>query len=165
MLVNLYTKRLLPSAYSRLLWVHASSSCSQGVIHPAACVPPHLGAQFPCWCSLPANVKGPSVKKKNSSRRARRLSLSRRFKLQGLGAVPNGTCLLKVRSFPANAPNVVATHSGKLTQMGNADSGVQFITPVGPRESLLLAKDPDQFFCENLIYSKRMCPNPSPQIP
>ena len=35
----------------------------------------------------------------------------------------------------------------KLTQ-DNADSGVQFITitPVGPRQSLLLAKGPDHFF-------------------
>ena len=33
----------------------------------------------------------------------------------------------------------------KLTQKDNADSGVQFITPGGPRQSLLLAKDPDQF--------------------
>ena len=33
----------------------------------------------------------------------------------------------------------------KLTQKDNADSGVQFITPAGPRQSLLLAKDPDQF--------------------
>ena len=33
----------------------------------------------------------------------------------------------------------------KLTQKDNADSGVQFITPVGPRQSLLLAKDPNQF--------------------
>ena len=41
---------------------------------------------------------------------------------------------------------VVATLSGnKLTQQDNADSGVQFITPVGPRQSLLLAKDPDRF--------------------
>ena len=32
----------------------------------------------------------------------------------------------------------------KLTQKDNADSGVQFITPVGPRQSLLLAKDPDK---------------------
>ena len=41
---------------------------------------------------------------------------------------------------------VVAVRSGnKLTQKVNADSGVQFITPAGPRQSLLLAKDPDQF--------------------
>ena len=41
---------------------------------------------------------------------------------------------------------VVTTRSGnKLTQKDNADSGVQFITLVGPRQSLLLAKDPDQF--------------------
>ena len=32
----------------------------------------------------------------------------------------------------------------KLTQKDNADSGVQFITPAGPRQSLLLAKDLDQ---------------------
>ena len=30
------------------------------------------------------------------------------------------------------------------TQKDNADSGVQFITPAGPRQILLLAKDPDQ---------------------
>ena len=30
------------------------------------------------------------------------------------------------------------------TQKDNTDSGVQFITPAGPRQSLLLAKDPDQ---------------------
>ena len=33
----------------------------------------------------------------------------------------------------------------KLTQKDNADSGVQFITPAGPRQSLLLAKDPNKF--------------------
>ena len=32
----------------------------------------------------------------------------------------------------------------KLTQTDHADSGVQFITPLGPTQSLLLAKDPDQ---------------------
>ena len=32
----------------------------------------------------------------------------------------------------------------KITQKDNADSGVRF-TPAGPRQSLLLAKDPDQF--------------------
>ena len=32
----------------------------------------------------------------------------------------------------------------RLTQKDNADSGVQFITPAGPRQSLLLAKDPVQ---------------------
>ena len=40
---------------------------------------------------------------------------------------------------------VVAKHSGKQTQKDNTDSGVQFITLAGPRQSLLLAKDPDQF--------------------
>ena len=33
----------------------------------------------------------------------------------------------------------------KLIQKNNADSGVEFITPVGPRQSLLLAKDLNQF--------------------
>ena len=40
---------------------------------------------------------------------------SRRFKSQGFGVVPNETCLLKVRSFLANVPNVIATRSGKQT--------------------------------------------------
>ena len=45
------------------------------------------------------------------------------------------------------SPGVVAMRSGnKLTQKDNEDSGVQFITPAGPRQSLLSAKDPDQFF-------------------
>ena len=39
---------------------------------------------------------------------------------------------------------VVYQKGKKLTQKDNADSGVQFITPAGPRQSLLLAKDPDQ---------------------
>ena len=33
----------------------------------------------------------------------------------------------------------------KLTQKDNADRGVQLITQAGPRQSLLLAKDPDRF--------------------
>ena len=40
---------------------------------------------------------------------------------------------------------VIAMRLGnKLTQKDNADSGVQFITPTSPRQSLLLAKNPDQ---------------------
>ena len=45
----------------------------------------------------------------NSSRGASRLPCSRRFKPQRLGVASNEACLLKVRSFPAHAPNVVAT--------------------------------------------------------
>ena len=37
------------------------------------------------------------------------------------------------------------TPGNKLTQQDNADGGVQLITPAGPRQSLLLAKEPDQF--------------------
>ena len=40
----------------------------------------------------------------------------------------------------------------KLTQKDSADSGVQFITLAGPRQSLLLAKDPDQFLWKPLVY-------------
>ena len=69
-------------------------------------------------------------------------SPSRRFKPKSLGVASNETCLLKVRRFLANAPNVVARHSGKQTH--SEDSAVQFITPAGPRQSRLLAKDPDQ---------------------
>ena len=48
--------------------------------------------------------------------------------------------------------SVVATHAGnKLTQKDDADSGVQFITLVGPRQSLLLAKDPNQFLWKPYI--------------
>ena len=32
----------------------------------------------------------------------------------------------------------------KLTQKDNADGAVQLITPAGPTQSLLLAKDPNQ---------------------
>ena len=39
----------------------------------------------------------------------------------------------------------------RLTQKDNADSGVQFITPVGPRQSLLLAKDPNQHLWKSFI--------------
>ena len=48
---------------------------------------------------------------------------------------------------------VVATHvpGNKLTQKNNTDSGVQFITLVGPRQSLLLASTLTNF-CEILIY-------------
>ena len=43
----------------------------------------------------------------------------------------------------------------KLTQKDNADSGVQFITPAGPGQSLLLAKDPDKFLWKPYIpYSR-----------
>ena len=37
------------------------------------------------------------------------------------------------------------TLGNKLVQKDIADSGVPFITLAGPKQSLLLAKDPDQF--------------------
>ena len=39
----------------------------------------------------------------------------------------------------------------KLTQKDNADSEVQFITLVDPRQSLLLAKDPNQLLWKPFI--------------
>ena len=38
----------------------------------------------------------------------------------------------------------------KLTQRDSAESGVQLITPAGPRRSLLLAKDPQPVFVKTL---------------
>ena len=49
--------------------------------------------------------------------------------------------LKKEKSMLLLKPRVLGN---KLTQKDNADSGVQFITLAGPRQSLLLAKDPDQ---------------------
>ena len=40
---------------------------------------------------------------------------------------------------------VVATVPGNKLTQDNADSGVQFITLAGPRQSLLLTNNPDQF--------------------
>ena len=85
------------------------------LFHPTGWAPPHLSAQFPAAHSLPAKEKKPGFERLNSSRGARRLPPSRRFKSQSLGVASNETCLLKVRSFPAHAPNVVATLSGKQT--------------------------------------------------
>ena len=74
---------------------------------------PYLSAQFPCCHPLPLNMEGPGVKKLNLSRRTRCLPPSRRSELWGLGGAPNGNCLLKVMSFLANAPNVIAKRSGE----------------------------------------------------
>ena len=57
-----------------------------------------------------------------------------------------------MKELPFLCLSVVAMHSGKkLTQKDNAESGLQFITPEGPRQSLLLAKDPDQFLWKHYI--------------
>ena len=69
------------------------------------------------------------------SHRGRRLDL----KVSSLLQIPN--LRVKVRKVVS----VIATLSGKQTHSeDNADSGVPFITRAGPRQSLLLAKDPDQ---------------------
>ena len=47
------------------------------------------------------------------------------------------------------APHLVMLYprvpENRLNQKDSADSGVQFITLAGPRQSFLLAKDPNQF--------------------
>ena len=116
--VNLRNKQSLPPAYSRHRWVWAPSNPIQGGDQaPSSTLP---GGFLLTWVlSSPAAVhyllpcKG--IEKQNPSRRARRFPPSRRFVSQGLRVVPNGTCLLKVRSFLAHAPNVVATRSEKQT--------------------------------------------------
>ena len=114
-LVNLCTKQSLPPVYSRFLGVCALSNPFQGGDQAPSSTLSGGFLQFPCCHPLPANMKGPDIEKQNPSRKARRLPPSTRFELQGLRVVPNGTCLLKVRSFLAHAPNVVAMRSGKQT--------------------------------------------------
>ena len=62
-----------------------------------------------------------------------------------------GSPCLQVTDIPFLSPAVEASRSGKQIQKDNADSGVQFITPAGLRQSLLLAKEPNQFFCKPYI--------------
>ena len=69
--------------------------------------------------------------------------------IPGSGRAPGGrhgnplqySCL----ENPMDRGTVVATPSGKQTQKDNADSGVQPITQAGPRQSLLFAKEADEF--------------------
>ena len=122
-------------------------------------------------CSVPftavhysLNMRGPGARKWDFSRRARRLPPSRRSQLQGLRVAPNRTCLLKVRSFPAHAPNVVAKHLRKQTH----SEGQRIVKcsllhrRVQSRVSSwlgILTK-----ICDNLLYLKYTCPSPHPQI-
>ena len=82
--------------------------------------------------SLLLGQKKKEKKKKQINRRRTKRSLNKK-------ETRNTTKLLEtahavIAGFPGN----------KLTQKDNADSGVQFITPAGPRQSLLLAKDHNQ---------------------
>ena len=56
-----------------------------------------------------------------------------------------GTWVRSLACEGSTRPGAVVATGNKLTQKDNANSGVQFITPAGPRQTLLLAKDPDQF--------------------
>ena len=121
------------------------------LFHPAGGVPPHLRAQFPCCRPLPANVKGLGVEKQNPSRRVRHHPPSRRFKPQGLRVVPKGTCLLKVRSFLANAPNVVATRSRKQTHSeGQCRQWSAVYYTGGPKAESPLSQGPQPVFVNTL---------------
>ena len=91
--------------------------CRVGSSSPElSCVKGHtyISSQQGCH-SLPAKAKKPGVDRLNSSRVLRRLPPSRRFKPQSLRVASNETCLLKVKSFLANALSVVPTRSGKQT--------------------------------------------------
>ena len=111
------------------------------------CSVPHYLLPAP----LPANLKGLGVEKQNPSRRARRLPPCRRFKLQVLGVVPNGTCLLKVRSFPAKAPNVVATRSWKQTHSeGQCREWSAVYYTSRPKAESLLSQGPWPVFVKTL---------------
>ena len=59
----------------------------------------------------------------------------------------------KVLEFQLQHQSFCCSHAFRETntQKDNADSGVQFITPAGPRQSLLLAKDPDQHLWKSFI--------------
>ena len=109
--------------------------------------PPHLSTQFPCCYSLSAKAKKLGIERPNSSRGARRLPPSRRFKLQSLRVASNETCLLKARSFPANAPNVVAMRSGKQTHSeGQCGEWSAVYHTSGPKAESSLSQGPRPAF-------------------
>ena len=92
-------------------------------------------------------MKDLGVEKQNPSRMGRRLPPSRTFELQGLGVVPNGTCLFKLRSFPAHAPNVVATRSGKQTHSeGQCRQWSVVYYTGGPKAESPLSQGPQRVF-------------------
>ena len=85
-----------------------------------------LGMRSPKWVSL-AKIK---------------MSVGLRSFLEALGVI---TLLALPASRLPVFPCCGHVPGNKLTQKDNADSGVQFIKPEGPRQSLLLAKDSNQF--------------------
>jgi len=82
--------------------------------------------------------------------------------LQSLGGDTFAVLTVKIfRSFLT----VVATHSGnKLTPKDNADSGVQFITPVGPRQSPF-SQGPQLVFMKTLYSLSVYAQTHLPQFP
>ena len=101
--------------------------------------------------------RSPDIEKQNPSRRARHFPPSRRFDPQGLGVVPYGTYLLEVRSFPANAPNVVATHSGKQPHSeGQRRQWSAAYYTGGPKAESPLSQGPRPVFVKTL-YTLSAC--------
>ena len=148
MFVHLCTKQS-PPAYSRLLWVCAPSRPSQAgdqaPLPPCQVVSSSPERSVPLLPSLPANVKGPGIEKQNPSRRARHLPPSRRFQALKPQSSPKWNLSPLSEEFPGQCTKSCSQGvlGNKLTPKDNADSRMQFIIPVGPRQSLLLAKDPD----------------------
>ena len=55
-----------------------------------------------------------------------------------------GLLIASKRGSKKDFDRAITPAGNKFTQKDNADSGVQFIKPAGPRRSFLLAKDPYQ---------------------
>ena len=142
------------------------------LFHPTRWVPPHLSAQFPCCHPLPANMKGPGIEKQNPSRRARRLPPSRRFDPQVLAVVPNGTCLLKVRSFLTHVKccmtwAICCSHAFWETNSLRRTMQIVECSFLHRRAQGRVSSYPRTLtsFSKNIMYPKCTCPNPPPQIP
>ena len=93
--------------------------------------------------SLNVQVSGPEKHDCFSSARDFGVQASRTHEIVNSEPGGPGKHLSHLHSF---IHTVVATRSRKRTHSADSEDGaVQFISPAGPRQSLLLAKDPDQF--------------------
>ena len=93
------------------------------------------------WHTTSQRWKDQSALNKLKVQWERQTHAEREKEEQGIVVAQGVSVSLLQPCFPGN----------KLTQKDNADSGVQFITPAGPRQSLLLAKDPDQHLWKSFI--------------
>ena len=155
MLVDLCTKQL-PPVYSRLLWVPTPSPSQEGDQAPSSTL---MGGFLLTWgLSSLAAVHYLS--------KWRNRALKGWIIPKGQGTFPPlGDSSHKASGWPQKRP--ISSKWGvsrpmhqklqpripgnKLTQKDNADCGLQFIAPAGPRQSLLLAKDPNQHLWKSFI--------------